>query len=185
MSDQGIGKRVKRKEDKRFITGRGRYTDDVRTENQAYAAFVRSPHAHAELKGIDSSAAEAMEGVIAVLKGDEMTADGIGSLICGWSVTSKDGSPMNMGNWRALADTKVRYVGDAVAVVIAESDAQARAAAEMVEDLASDHERIAHRLHALIELIDGRKDPVTEDLATERSAFHESAAWMLRSIAKS
>ena len=58
-------------------------------------------------------------------------------------------------------------------------------AAEMVEDLASDHERIAHRLHALIELIDGRKDPVTEDLATERSAFHESAAWMLRSIAKS
>lgn len=57
-------------------------------------------------------------------------------------------------------------------------------AAEMVEDLASDHERVAHRLHALVDLVDGRKDPVTDDLATARSAFHESAAWMLRAIAK-
>jgi aerobic carbon-monoxide dehydrogenase large subunit len=68
MSD-GIGARVKRKEDKRFITGKGKYTDDIRMENQAYAAFVRSPHAHARVKGIDASAAEAMEGVIAVLTG--------------------------------------------------------------------------------------------------------------------
>ena len=57
-------------------------------------------------------------------------------------------------------------------------------AADMVEDLASDHERVAHRLHALVDLVDGRKDPVTDDLATARSAFHETAAWMLRAIAK-
>ncbi len=133
MTDQGIGARVKRKEDKRFTTGHGKYTDDVRMENQAYAAFVRSPFAHAEIKGIDKSAAEAMEGVIAVLTGPELVADGIGNIICGWAVTSKDGSPMNMGAWSALATEKVRYVGDAAAVVIAESDAIARRAAEAVE----------------------------------------------------
>ncbi|MEM8631238.1 MAG: xanthine dehydrogenase family protein molybdopterin-binding subunit [Pseudomonadota bacterium] len=130
---EGIGARVKRKEDKRFLTGKGKYTDDVRMENQAYAAFVRSHHAHAKLTGLDTSVAERMPGVIAVLDGQEMTADGIGSIICGWAITSKDGSPMNMGTWRPLADDKVRYVGDAVAVVIAESPGEARAAAEKVE----------------------------------------------------
>ena len=129
----GIGARVTRKEDKRFITGKGKYTDDVRVDNQAYAAFVRSPHAHAIVKGIDTSAALAMEGVIDVLNGEQLTGDGIGNIICGWAITSKDGSPMNMGAWSALATEKVRYVGDSVAVVIAETQAQARIAAEAVE----------------------------------------------------
>jgi len=129
----GIGASLKRKEDKRFLTGAGRYTDDVKFDNQAYAAFVRSPHGHAEVKKIDASAAKGMAGVLAVLTGAELTADGIGNLICGWAITSKDGSPMNMGAWSALATSKVRYVGDAVAVVIAESAEAARAAAEAVE----------------------------------------------------
>ncbi|MGI9389645.1 MAG: xanthine dehydrogenase family protein molybdopterin-binding subunit [Boseongicola sp.] len=133
MSDTGIGARVKRKEDKRFTTGKGRYTDDLRMQNQAYAAFVRSPHAHATVKSIETGAAEAMDGVVAVLTGARLTADGIGNLICGWAVPSKDGSPMNMGAWSALATEKVRYVGDAVAVVIADSAAKARRAAEAVE----------------------------------------------------
>ena len=81
MTD-GIGARVKRKEDKRYTTGSGKYTDDVRNENQAYAAFVRSPHAHANVTGIDASAAEGMPGVIAVLNGAELTGDGIGNIIC-------------------------------------------------------------------------------------------------------
>ena len=132
MSDQGIGARVLRKEDKRFITGKGKYTDDIIEPNQAYAAFVRSPHAHAIIKSIDSSAAEAMDGVEAVLNGQQLTGDAIGNIICGWGITSKDGSPMNMGAWSALATDKVRYVGDAVAVVIADSRAQAQAAAEAV-----------------------------------------------------
>ena len=106
MSEQGIGKRVKRVEDKRFITGMGRYTDDIVQQNQAYAAFVRSPHGHAEVTGIDASAAEAMDGVIAVLNGEQLTGDGIGNIICGWGITSKDGSPMNMGAWSALATPK-------------------------------------------------------------------------------
>ena len=129
----GIGDAVKRKEDKRFTTGKGKYTDDVRNDNQAYAAFVRSPHAHARVTGIDASAALAMDGVIDVLNGAQLTGDGIGNIICGWAVTSKDGSPMNMGAWSALATEKVRYVGDAVAVVIAETQALARIAAESVE----------------------------------------------------
>ena len=129
---EGIGARVLRKEDKRFVTGKGRYTDDIVEPNQAYAIFVRSPHAHAEVKGIDKSAALAMEGVIDVLDGNQLTADEIGNIICGWGITSKDGTPMNMGAWSALATTKVRYVGDAVAVVIADTKAQAQAAAEAV-----------------------------------------------------
>ncbi|MCB1367537.1 MAG: xanthine dehydrogenase family protein molybdopterin-binding subunit [Rhodobacteraceae bacterium] len=141
----GIGARVKRKEDKRFITGKGKYTDDIRGDNQAYAAFVRSPHAHARVKGIDIAAASAMDGVIAVLDGKQLTGDGIGNIICGWAVSSKDGSPMNMGAWSALATDRVRYVGDAVAVVIAESPAEARLAAEAVE---VDYEILPANAHA-------------------------------------
>lgn len=133
MGMEGIGARVLRKEDKRFITGKGRYTDDHNVPGQHYAAFVRSPHAHARIKGIDKSAAEGMAGVVAVLDGKQLTGDGIGNIICGWMIHSKDGSPMNMGAWSALATENVRYVGDAAAVVIAETQAQARAAAEAVE----------------------------------------------------
>jgi len=132
MGIQGIGAAVPRKEDRRFITGAGRYTDDMVVPGMMQAAFVRSPHAHATIKGIDISGAEGMPGVIAVLTGEQLKADGIGNLICGWAITSKDGSPMNMGEWSALAVGKVRYVGDAVAVVVAETRAQARDAAEAV-----------------------------------------------------
>lgn len=148
----GIGARVKRKEDKRFTTGQGRYTDDVRVDNQAYAVFVRSPHAHAKVVGIDKSEAEASEGVIAVLDGHQLTGDGIGNLICGWAVSSKDGSPMNMGPWSALATDRVRYVGDAVAVVIAESRQEARDAAEKV---VVDYEELPVAASSLAAIADG------------------------------
>ncbi len=132
MGAEGIGARVLRKEDKRFLTGKGKYTDDFTLPGQHYAAFVRSPHAHATIKSIDKTAAKAMPGVVDVLDGKQLTGDGIGNIICGWAVNSKDGSPMNMGAWSALATEKVRYVGDAAAVVIAATQAQARAAAEAV-----------------------------------------------------
>ena len=114
MGVEGIGARVARKEDRRFVTGNGQYTDDMVVAGMKHAAFVRSPHAHAKLIGMDKSAAEAMPGVIAVLDGKQLTEDGIGNIICGWMIHSTDGSPMNMGVWRPLADEKVRYVGDAV-----------------------------------------------------------------------
>jgi carbon-monoxide dehydrogenase large subunit len=133
MGMEGIGARVARKEDRRFITGAGRYTDDMVIPGMKHAAFVRSPHAHAEIAAIDTSAAEAMPGVIGVLTGRQIKADGIGNLICGWMIHSKDGSPMNMGAWSPLAVDRVRYVGDAVVVVVADTRSQARDAAEAVE----------------------------------------------------
>lgn len=132
MGVEGIGARVARKEDKRFLTGKGRYTDDMVVPGMKYAAFVRSPHAHATIRSIDVASAKAMPGVIDVLDGKQLLADGIGNLICGWMIHSKDGSPMRMGAWRPLADKTVRYVGDAVAIVVADSVAEARDAAEAV-----------------------------------------------------
>lgn len=132
MGVEGIGARVVRKEDKRFITGKGRYVDDIKLTGMTHAHFVRSPHAHAKVKGIDSSAALKMPGVVAVLTGKQLVDDKVGNLICGWAITSKDGSPMKMGAWPAMAPETVRFVGQAVAVVIAESKNLARDAAEAV-----------------------------------------------------
>jgi len=132
MGVEGIGARVARKEDKRFITGRGRYVDDVKVIDLTHAHFIRSPHAHAKVKGIDASAAKDMPGVVDVLTGQQLVDDKIGNLICGWAITSKDGSPMKMGAWPAMAPETVRFVGQAVAVVIAETKNQAKDAAEAV-----------------------------------------------------
>jgi carbon-monoxide dehydrogenase large subunit len=132
MSATGIGAPVRRKEDQRFITGKGRYTDDINRPGQAYAFFLRSPHAHAKIRKIDAKSALKMPGVIAVLTGDDLAADKIGGLICGWMIHSKDGSPMKAGAHPALAQGKVRYVGDHVAVIVAESLAEAKDAAEKV-----------------------------------------------------
>ena len=127
---QGIGERVQRVEDRKFITGKGRYTDDMNVHGQHHAVFVRSPHAHAKIRGIDKSSAESMPGVVAVLDGKQLSEDKIGNIICGWMIHSKDGSPMNMGAWRPLAEDTVRYVGDAVAVVIGETREAARDGAD-------------------------------------------------------
>ena len=133
MSATGIGAAVRRKEDFRFITGKGQYTDDVVRPGETRAVFVRSPHAHAKIKSIDISAAKKMPGVVAVLTGAQLATDKIGNLICGWMIHSKDGSPMKMAPHPALASGKVNHVGDAVAVVIARDAAQARDAAEKVK----------------------------------------------------
>jgi carbon-monoxide dehydrogenase large subunit len=132
MGVEGIGASVVRKEDKRFITGKGRYVDDIKLVGLTFAHFVRSPHAHAKVKSIDSSAAKKMPGVIAVLTGQQLIDDKVGNLICGWAITSKDGTPMKMGAWPAMAPETVRFVGQAVAVVIADSKNLARDAAEAV-----------------------------------------------------
>ena len=133
MGIEGVGARVARKEDKRFITGGGRYVDDMVVPGMKHAVFVRSPHAHAQIKKIDVKKAQGMPGVVGVLTGKELKADGIGNLICGWMIHSKDGTPMKMGAWSPLAVDKVRYVGDAVVIVVADTKGQARDAAEAVE----------------------------------------------------
>jgi carbon-monoxide dehydrogenase large subunit len=133
MSATGIGAAVRRKEDFRFITGHGQYTDDVVRPGETRAVFVRSPHAHAKIKSIDVSAAKKLPGVVDILTGADLAADKIGNLICGWMIHSKDGTPMKMAPHPALAAGKVNCVGDAVAVVIAETMAQGRDAAEKVK----------------------------------------------------
>ena len=133
MGAEGFGARLLRKEDRRFITGRGQYTDDISMKDTTHGAFVRSPHAHAKIRSIDTAAARAMPGVVGVLTGQDLAADSLGPLICGWMIHSRDGTPMKMGAHPALAAETVRYVGDAVAIVIAETRNQARDAAEAVE----------------------------------------------------
>jgi carbon-monoxide dehydrogenase large subunit len=146
---EGIGARVARKEDKRFITGGGRYTDDMVVPGMKHAVFVRSPYAHADIKKIDVKAAKAMPGVIAVLTGKELKADGVGNLICGWMIHSKDGTPMKMGAWSPLAVDRVRYVGDAVVIVIADTKGQARDAAEAVEITYKERKAVTDTVSAL------------------------------------
>src|SRR5690349_505975 len=133
MSATGIGAAVRRKEDLRFITGKGQYTDDVIRPGETRAVFVRSPHAHARIKSIDTSEASKMPGVVAVLTGAQLADDKIGNLICGWMIHSKDGSPMKMSAHAAIAAGKACYVGDPVAVVVAETLAQAKDGAEKVK----------------------------------------------------
>jgi len=132
MGVEGIGASVVRKEDRRFITGRGRYVDDIKVLGLTHAHFVRSPHAHAKVVSIDATAAKEMPGVVDVLTGQQLVDDKIGNLICGWAVSSKDGTPMKMGAWPAMAPEVVRFAGQAVAVVIAETKNLARDAAEAV-----------------------------------------------------
>jgi carbon-monoxide dehydrogenase large subunit len=132
MTDTGIGASVRRVEDKRFLTGRGKYTDDMDQVGQLYAWMLRSPHAHARLNGVDTAAASKAPGVVAIFTGADMAADEVGGLPCGWQIHNKDGSPMNEPAHPPLAVDKVRHVGDQVAVVIAETKAQARDAAEMI-----------------------------------------------------
>ncbi len=128
-----IGEAVRRKEDYRFLTGGGQYTDDIKLDGQLYAVFVRSPHAHAVVRSIDTAAARGAPGVRGVFTGADVAADKIAGLPCGWLITSTDGTPMKEPPHPILAQGKVRYVGDHVAMVVADSLEQARNAAEMVE----------------------------------------------------
>ena len=127
MSATGIGAAVRRKEDLRFITGKGHYTDDMNrpgADPRRISCARRMPTPGS--RSIDVSRGQGMPGVLAVLTGAELAADKIGNLICGWMIHSKDGSPMKMAPHPALAHGKVNHVGDAVAVVIAETLAQAQ-----------------------------------------------------------
>ncbi len=127
-----IGESIRRKEDYRFLTGAGNYTDDINQANQTYCIFVRSPHAHANIKGIDLTKAKAMPGVVEIFTGKDIDGK-MGGLPCGWLITSTDGSPMKEPPHPVLAIGKARYVGDQVAMVIAETLEQAKNAAEAVD----------------------------------------------------
>ncbi len=147
--DSGIGASPKRREDVRFLTGKGRYTDDINVAGQAHVAFLRADVAHATLNGIDSGAAAAMPGVLRIFTAADF--DGVGGLPCGWQVTDKHGQPMQEPKHPILAEGKIRHVGEIVAAVVAETPAQARDAAEAIElDLTE--------LPAVVDMKDAVKD---------------------------
>ncbi|OGA22982.1 MAG: carbon monoxide dehydrogenase [Betaproteobacteria bacterium RIFCSPLOWO2_02_FULL_67_19] len=161
-----IGARIPRKEDYRFLTGAGQYTDDVTLPRQTYAAFVRSPHAHARIKSVNTSSAKQAPGVLAVYTGDDVAAAKLGGLPCGWLITDVNGQPMKEPPYPVLAQGKVRFTGERVAVVIAETLAQARDAAELVE---IDYE-------TLPAVVDGPKAcapgaPVIHDIAPNNTCY--------------
>ncbi len=135
-----IGESVRRKEDYRFLTGAGQYTDDVVLPGQTYGVFLRSPFAHARIKSIDTSKAAKANGVVAIFTGADLAEAKVGGLPCGWLIHSKDGSPMKEPPHPVLAQGKVRHVGDQVALLVAETLLQAKDAAELIE---VDYEELA------------------------------------------
>ena len=129
-----IGKSVERREDTRFLTGKGQYTDDITLPGQSYGVFLRSPYAHARITRIDTSAAAKASGVLGIYTGEHFKD--IGGLPCGWLINNIDGTPMKEPKHPVLAGFaggKVRYVGDRVALVVADSVDEAKAAAALIE----------------------------------------------------
>ncbi|HXD05886.1 MAG TPA: xanthine dehydrogenase family protein molybdopterin-binding subunit [Burkholderiaceae bacterium] len=135
-----IGQALRRREDQRFLTGAGQYTDDVVLPGQTYAVFLRSPYAHARIKSIDTAQARKAPGVIAIFTGSDLAEAKVGGLPCGWLIHSKDGTPMKEPPHPVLAQGKVRHVGDQLALVVAETALQAKDAAELI---AVDYEELA------------------------------------------
>jgi carbon-monoxide dehydrogenase large subunit len=131
-TEDGIGVPVRRREDRRFLTGRGRYVHDIVRPGQLYAVFLRSPHAHAEILAIDKTEALANHGVAAIFTGADVAADKLNGVPCAWGIAGKDGSPMKEPPHPLLAQGKVRHVGDPVAMVMADSIEAARSAAERI-----------------------------------------------------
>lgn len=129
----GVGQPVRRKEDDTLVRGKGKYTDDFSLPGQGYAWIVRSSHAHGVIRGIDTAAAQTMPGVLGVWTGKDLVAAGYNPFTCGLPLKSRDGSPLLQTNRLALATDKVRFVGDPVAFVVAETLAQARDAGEAIE----------------------------------------------------
>ncbi len=166
MSTPIIGQSIKRKEDYRFLTGNGQFTDDVTLPGQTHACFLRSPHAHAGIRSMDTEKARSAPGVVAVFTGNDLARAKVGGLPCGWLITDVKGQPMKEPPHPPLAQEKVRYVGDPVAVVIAETLNQAKDAAELVE---VDYEV----LPAVVRVADARKHaaPVVHDIAPDNTCY--------------
>src|SRR5215472_17083961 len=132
MTEDGIGVPLRRREDRRFLTGRGRYVHDIMLPQQLHAVFLRSPHAHAEIVAIDKAEGLESPGVAAIFTREAVTTEKLNGVPCAWGIAGKDGRPMKEPPHLLLARGKVRHVGDPVAIVIAHSVEAARTAAELI-----------------------------------------------------
>ena len=159
-----IGESVRRKEDYRFLTGAGQYTDDIDLANMTHCVFVRSPHAHASIKSINKKAALAAPGVVGIYDGQDVAADNVNGLPCGWLITDTSGQPMKEPPHPILAQGKVRYVGDHVVMVVAETLEQAKNAAELIE---VDYDV----LPSVVDVRDAAKGPALHDAAPDNHCY--------------
>mgnify|MGYP000520550081 FL=1 len=159
-----IGESVRRKEDYRFLTGAGQYTDDIDLANMTHCVFVRSPHAHASIKSINKKAAMAAPGVVGIYDGQDVAADNVNGLPCGWLITDTSGQPMKEPPHPILAQGKVRYVGDHVVMVVAETLEQAKNAAELIE---VDYDV----LPSVVDVRDAAKGPALHDAAPDNHCY--------------
>ncbi|KRS14532.1 carbon monoxide dehydrogenase [Roseovarius atlanticus] len=170
--DGGIGASSKRREDVRFLTGAGNYTDDINLRGQAYVHFLRSDVAHGTLNSVDTSAAEGMPGVLKVFTGADFAE--VGGIPCGWQVTDRHGEPMQEPPHPVLAQGKVRHVGDPIAAVVAESREQARDAAEAIEVDISDLPAVMDMKEALKEGATKVHDDLTSNLCYDWGFVEEN-----------
>ena len=170
--EKGIGASSKRREDLRFLTGKGKYTDDINLQGQAYAYFIRSDVAHGTINSIDTSAAEAMPGVEKVFTAADF--EGVGGVPCGWQVTDRFGEAMQEPKHPVLAEGKVRHVGDPIAVVVADSLAEARDAAEAVEIDITELEPVLNMKDALKDGATKVHDDLTSNLCYDWGFVEEN-----------
>ena len=133
MGKFGVGQSIRRVEDQRFLTGQGRYTDDISVPGQVYLYVLRSPHAHADIKSLETSGAKNAPGVIGVLTAADLTDMNVGTIPVEFIPPDQDGNVPAPPARPVLADTRVRYVGEPVAAVVAETLSQAKDAAELIE----------------------------------------------------
>lgn len=172
--DHGIGAAQKRREDVRFLTGAGQYTDDINIYGQAYCVFLRSDVAHGKINGIDTSAAEEMPGVVRIFTGKDF--EGVGGLPCGWQVTDKHGAPMKEPAHPVLAIGKVRHVGDPIAAVVADSLEEAKNAAEAIVLDIEELPAVVNMKDALAEGATLVHDDLTDNLCYDWQFGSEQAA---------
>ncbi|MEM6940608.1 MAG: xanthine dehydrogenase family protein molybdopterin-binding subunit [Pseudomonadota bacterium] len=172
--DSGIGASTKRREDIRFLTGTGNYTDDINLRGQTHVVFLRSDVAHATINGIDTSAAAAMPGVLRIFTGSDFAA--AGGIPCGWQVTDRHGQPMQEPKHPILAEGKVRHVGDPIAAIVAETAAQARDAMEAIEVDVSELPAVVDMKAALSEASTKVHDDLTSNLCYDWGFVEENKA---------
>ena len=174
MPKDGIGASVKRREDLRFLTGTGRYTDDINLRGQAHVHFLRADVAHATLNAVDTSAAAEMPGVLRIFTAKDF--EGVGGLPCGWQVTDKHGQPMQEPKHPIMAEGKIRHVGEIVAAVVAETLEQARDAAEAIELDTEDLPAVIDMKQAVAEGTTLVHDDLTSNLCYDWGFVEENKA---------
>ena len=172
--DGGIGASSKRREDIRFLTGEGNYTDDINLHGQAHVFFLRSDIAHGVLNSVDTSAAEGMPGVVKIFTGADFAK--VGSIPCGWQVTDKHGEPMQEPRHPVLAEGKVRHVGEPIAAVVAETLSQARDAAEAIVVDITDLPAVVDMKQAVQEGAPKVHDDLTSNLCYDWGFVEENRA---------